>query len=246
MSEDVFPRRNLPNAAEPWGRKHDDVVRAHGRRITNLELSTRGNNRANAGQLGVIGRQLEALALQQDQLSAQQGQLSTQQDQLSDQQTLLQSQVTELNQRSTHSTSPANLQLIRGGSSGQSGPVTRVVSLPAPQGGRRSATIFGSGSVVWTGTSTTFPQIGDTVSVGIEFRQSGSRRWFDLNSASSDSMFTFTGSETFSVAVPVQVPVGGSTWDLRMWVARTSSGGQANAGARLEGMNFTIVYGDKY
>lgn len=239
MSDDVFPRRNLPAASEPWGRKHDDVVRSLGRRVSNLELSAQGNNRANAGQLGVIGRQLETISQQQDQLSAQQ-------DQLTAQQTLLQSQVTELGQRSSHSVEPANLQLIRGGSAGQSGPVTRTVSLPAPQGGGRTATVFGSGTVAWTGSSTSFPQIGDSVSVGIEFRQSGTRKWFDIGNASSNSIFTFTGGETFSIVVPVRVPAGGSSWDLRMWVARTSSGGQANAGARLEGMNFTIVYGDKY
>lgn len=140
MSEDVFPRRNLPNAAEPWGRKHDDVVRAHGRRITNLELSTQGNNRANAGQLGVIGRQLETLSLQQDQLSAQQGQLSTQQDQLSDQQTLLQSQVTELQNRKTVTASPANLS-VSGSATIPPLPVaTRTFTLPAPNV-RRAALI---------------------------------------------------------------------------------------------------------
>ena len=238
MSEDVFPRRNLPAAAEPWGRKLEDVTRSQGRYIANLELSSQGNNRSNAGQLGVIGRQLETLSAQQDQLSNQQDQLSTQQGTLS-------AQVTELNQRFTSATNPANLQLIRGGSAGESGPVTRGISFPAPQGGRRTATVFGSGTVVWTGSSTG-SGIADSVTVGLEFRQSGSRRWFDTEQATSAQFFTFSGSNTFSIVVPVQVPAAGSTWDIRMWVGRTSSGGQANAGARLEGMNFTIVYGDKY
>lgn len=238
MSEDVFPRRNLPSSAEPWGRKHDEVVRAHGRKIENLELSALGSNRATAGQLGQVGRQLEMLSLQQGQLSSQQSTLSTQQ-------TTLSAQVLELGQRFTASTAPANIQLIRGASSGESGPVSRTISLPAPEGGRRTATIFGSGSVVWTGSSTG-SGIADTVQVGLEFRQSGTRRWFDMTQADSSAWFTFSGSRTFSVAIPVNVPADGSTWDIRMWVGKTASGGQANAGARLESMNFTIVYGDKY
>lgn len=69
MSEDVFPRRNLPADAEPWGRKQDDVTRSQGRRITALELASQSNNRSNAGQLGVIGRQLDALEAQQVEIT---------------------------------------------------------------------------------------------------------------------------------------------------------------------------------
>lgn len=239
MSEDVFPRRNLPSAAEPWGRKIDEVVRLQGRGISNLELSTQSNNRANAGQLGVIGRQIEVLSAQQDQLTAQQGTLSTQQ-------VTLTAQVTELNQRSTTSTAPANLQLIRGGSAGESGPVARTVTLPAPQGGRRNAVIYGSGSVAWTGSSTSFPAISDSVTAGVEFRVGGVRKWFGTFQISSDAVFSFQSAPSFSVVIPVQVPAEGESYDLRLWVARTSSGGQSNAGARLEGMTFTIAYGDKY
>lgn len=231
MSEDVFPRRNLPAAAEPWGRKHDEVVRMLVRKYESLRLDAQGNNRAAAGQMGVVGRQIDTLAEQQQVLSDQQIQLNE--------------QVLELNQRSSTSTAPANLQLIHGGSSGESGPVTRQVSLPEPQGGRRTATIFGSGTIAWTG-SNTGSGIADVVTVGLEFRQSGTRRWFSTERVESSSMFTFSGDPTFSVVIPVRVPSGGSTWDIRMWVGRTSSGGQSNAGARLENMNFTIVYGDKY
>lgn len=78
MTLDVFPRRNLPAAAEPWGRKHDEVVRQLVRNFENLKLATHGDNRATAGQMGVVGRQLETLAEQQQELSDQQVQLNTQ------------------------------------------------------------------------------------------------------------------------------------------------------------------------
>lgn len=129
MSDDVFPRRNLPAASEPWGRKHDDVVRSLGRRVSNLELSAQGNNRANAGQLGVIGRQLETIALQQDQLASQQLQLSSQQ-------TLLQSQVTELQNRKTVTASPANLSVSGNATTPPLPVATRTFTLPAPNVGR--------------------------------------------------------------------------------------------------------------
>lgn len=225
MSEDVFPRRNLPAASEPWGRKHDEVVRLQGRRLAALELASQSANRANAGQLGLLGRQVQEIADQQDALAIQ---------------------VSELNQRYSASVTPANLQLIRGSSAGESGPVSRAIDLPGPLAGRRTATIFGSGTVAWTGTITGTGVIADGVTVGMEVRQSGTRRWFDTAAASSASFFTFSTNETFSAVIPVQVPAGGSTWDIRMWVGKTSSGGQTNAGARLENMNFSIVYGDSY
>lgn len=85
MIEDVFPRRNLPAAAEPWGRKHDEVVRQLVRNYENLKLATQGDNRANAGQMGVVGRQIETLSNQQQTLASQQDTLSNQQSELNSQ-----------------------------------------------------------------------------------------------------------------------------------------------------------------
>lgn len=64
----MFPRRNLPSVSEPWGRKIDEVVRSQGRDIENLKLATLSDNRSNAGQLGVVGRQIEAISAQQAQI----------------------------------------------------------------------------------------------------------------------------------------------------------------------------------
>ena len=209
MANDVFPPHNLNPDSVPWGRTIQDRVRSQGYSLDNLIISSAGDNRAIAGQMGALGRQIE-----------------------------------DLTQRRATATFPADLELIKGGTSGEIGPIARTLDLPAPQGGARTATIFGSGSVVWTGTSTG-SGIADSVTTGIEVRQEGTRIWFDMFEASSASMFTFSGSRTFSVVAPVVVPSGGSSWDLRLWVGRTSSGGQANAGARLSAMNFTVVYGDK-
>ena len=209
MANDVFPPHNLNPDSVPWGRDVQDKVRRQGYLLDNLITSSAGDNRAIAGQMGALGRQIE-----------------------------------DLTQRRTTATFPTDLTLIKGGTSGEVGPSTRVLNIEAPQGGSRSATLFGSGSVIWTGTSTG-SGIADSVTAGIEVRQSGTRKWFDMVDASSAAMFTFSGSRTFSVVAPVVVPAGGSTWDLRLWVGRTSSGGQANAGVNLSGMNFTIVYGDK-
>lgn len=212
----IFPPRYLPGLSDKWGRDVETRVNAVDKRLTMIEQNSNNSDRSTSGQLAITARQLNGLVEQVDELSA----------------------------RRTYSTTPADLQLIHGPNAGESGPVSRTVAFPAPTGGTRQAIIFGSGSVAWTGTSTS-GGIGDSVTVGLEFRQSGTRRWYDNTQAGSALMFTFMGSDTFSIATPVVVPSGGSTYDIRMWVGKSSSGGQANAGARLENMNFSIVYGDK-
>lgn len=209
MANDVFPPHNLNPDSVRWARDVQDKVRNTSYSLDNLIVSSAGDNRAIAGQMGALGRQIQ-----------------------------------DLSERRTTATFPGDLELIKGGTSGEVGPIARTLDIPAPEGGSRTATLFGSGSVVWTGVSSG-AGIADSVTSGIEVRQSGGRIWFDMVEASSASMFTFSGSRTFSVVVPVVVPPGGSSWDLRLWVGRTSSGGQANAGVRLSNMNFTIVYGDK-
>lgn len=231
MSAIVFPPRNLGGSADKWGRAVEAQLKVSESAQEGQIQKTDNALRALGGQLAVSATQLEELANQQEILRTQQQDLT--------------STVSDLTARSTHSTSPANLSLIQGSSSGQSGPATRVVSFPGPASGRRNAIIVGSGSVAWTGTSTG-TGIQESVSVGIEFRQGSTRIWYDNASAGSSRMFTFIGSDTFNLVVPVQVPAGGSTFDLRMWVGASSSGGQAQRGARLEGMNFSIIYGDTY
>lgn len=220
---DVFPRRDLPGTSENWGRHVEDRI-VLGER-SEIQLSQKVDNGllANEGQLATISNQLNDIY---------------------DQQVILAGTVTELSNRSTHSDAPSNLQIIHGGTTGSSGPNDRTVSLPAPAGSQRSAMILGSGSVAWTGTATGPLDVGDLVYVGIEFRQDTVRKWYVNTTASSTQRFAWEGSNTFSMVIPVVVPLAGSAFDLRMWVGRTSSGGQANAGARLEGMQFTIIYGD--
>lgn len=224
MAEFVYPARNLPEMAEVWGRAVEarDLVKS--KEITQLAQSLNNSQRATGGQLAVISEQLDAVVLQQAEI------VQT---------------VSELSARSSHSTTPAALTLILGSGAGEVGPSARTATLPPPVGGRRNAIIVGSGSVAWTGT-TTGSGIADSVTVGLEFRQDGSRVWYDNSSASSAQQFAFMGSDTFSLSIPVRVPASGSTFDLRMWVGSTSSGGQVNRGARLENMTFSIIYGDKY
>lgn len=227
----VYPPRNLPGRAEDWGRAVEARDKLAAKELTQAVQRMDNGLRATSGQLAVIAEQINTVTAQQEILSAQQATLST--------------TVSDLQSRSTSSTAPSDLTLIRGASSGESGPATRAVAFPAPVGGRRNAIVVGSGSVAWTGTSTG-TGIGDSVTVGLEFRQAGTRVWYDNTSASSAQMFTFMGSNTFNLVVPLQVPSGGSSYDLRMWVGATSSGGQVNRGARLENMNFSIIYGDTY
>lgn len=203
------------------------------------------SDRRLSNQLGALSRQVADIqrptGTERDQSLLKLQQAVTD---IQGQQATLAAQQADLLARATFSTTPAGLTLIHGGSVGESGPVARTITLPPPVGSARSAVIYGSGSVAWTGTSTTGLQIGDSVTVGIEFRQNANRIWFDNTQASSLQMFTFQAFPTFSVVIPVTVSPSGSVFDLRMWVARTSSGGQAQAGARLEGMSFTISYGD--
>lgn len=62
MITDVFPRRNLPGDAEPWGRELENSARSQSYRLANLREAARGSNRATAGQFGVLGRQIDGVA----------------------------------------------------------------------------------------------------------------------------------------------------------------------------------------
>lgn len=223
MESFAYPQRNLPGRAEDWGRAVEAQQRILSKEVRQVNQAWENSARATGGQLAVISSQIDTVTAQQAELSAT---------------------VEDLSGRSTHSVSPANLQLIQGSAAGESGPVSRSVTLPAPVDRSRNAVVVGGGSVVWTGTSTG-GGIADGVQVGIEFRQDGVRKWFDLANASSASFFTFTGSETFNLVTPLVIPDSGSTFDIRMRVGASSSNGQTNRGARLENMFFTIIYGDK-
>lgn len=223
MESFAYPQRNLPGRAEDWGRAVEAQQRILSKEVRQVSQAWENSARATGGQLAVISTQIDTVTAQQAELSAT---------------------VEDLSGRSTHSVSPANLQLIQGSAAGESGPVSRTVDLLPPTDAARNSILVGSGRVAWTGTSTG-GGIGDSVQVGLEFRQNGTRRWFDMALASSASLFTFSSGETFNLVVPLTVPPTGSSLDIRMWVGATSSNGQTNRGARLENMFFTIIYGDK-
>lgn len=58
---DVFPRHNLNDAAAPWARGLEAAIREVSYRNANAELGMHGGNRATAGQMGAVGRQVEDL-----------------------------------------------------------------------------------------------------------------------------------------------------------------------------------------
>lgn len=58
---DVFPRHNLDEAAVPWARAIETSIRNASYRNLNAQLGMHGDNRATAGQMGVVGRQVEDL-----------------------------------------------------------------------------------------------------------------------------------------------------------------------------------------
>lgn len=58
---DVFPRHNLNNEAVPWARALESDIREVSYRNANADLDVTGTNRSTAGQMGVLGRQVEDL-----------------------------------------------------------------------------------------------------------------------------------------------------------------------------------------
>lgn len=66
----VFPQSNLPGEAVPWGRALQSAVEETGSSVEVLKQDFLSNNRSLAGQLGVVGRQIEELETQQNEISA--------------------------------------------------------------------------------------------------------------------------------------------------------------------------------
>ena len=62
MANDVFPPHNLNPDSVPWGRSIQDRVRSMSYSLDNLIVSSAGDNRAIAGQMGALGRQIEDLS----------------------------------------------------------------------------------------------------------------------------------------------------------------------------------------
>lgn len=79
MANDVFPRRNLPDEAEMWGREHDKRVVAIEDQIIAVKQSLTGQNRNTASSLSVLGNQITAIEQAQADLATQQATLASQQ-----------------------------------------------------------------------------------------------------------------------------------------------------------------------
>lgn len=58
---DVFPRRNLPDDAEPWGREHDNRVLSLENTVDTIKNSLLGQNRNNASSVQVLADQVRDL-----------------------------------------------------------------------------------------------------------------------------------------------------------------------------------------
>lgn len=59
---DVFPRRNLPDEAEPWGREHDKRVLSLESNVESIQRGLQGQNRNTASSLSNLGDQIRDLA----------------------------------------------------------------------------------------------------------------------------------------------------------------------------------------
>ena len=81
IGTDVLPRRDL-GAGDPWGRKMEQIVAQHANILDAYGLAIKGGNRTTAGQLGLIGEQLQELYEQQKDLKTQQDNLDFQQQDL--------------------------------------------------------------------------------------------------------------------------------------------------------------------
>lgn len=159
----------------------------------------------------------------------------------------LQSAVAELQARSSHQTAPNNLTLLYGTGYGQKGPVTQTFSLSAPQNGRRTAILTGSGTWEWAGPAGS-PTNVSGITLRLELWQGTKMIWADVASVSSYPFIpaSFNG-DSFSVVASITVPEGVEpVFELRLYGYRSADGGNATDAGRVAGMSFTIQYGDKY
>lgn len=70
MANDVFPRNNLNADAVPWGRAIEAATVNNKVLLESALAILQGNNRANAGQMGIAGRQIDQLSAQTAELDS--------------------------------------------------------------------------------------------------------------------------------------------------------------------------------
>lgn len=76
---DVFPRRNLPDLAEPWGREVETRIDDTGKRIDAIDQFVKGGNRSAASSLSVLAGQVQDLQVAQAEIRATQALQAAQQ-----------------------------------------------------------------------------------------------------------------------------------------------------------------------
>lgn len=92
---DVFPRRNLPEEAEQWGRAHDDRVVSLEQQVEILGQSLSGQNRNAASSIETLADQVRAVKEAQTAIQAQQASIVATQTFLSTQ-TVFDSRTTQV------------------------------------------------------------------------------------------------------------------------------------------------------
>lgn len=211
----MFPRRNLPSVSEPWGRKIDDVVRAQGREIENLKLATLSDNRSNAGQLGVVGRQIEAISRQQTELS----QRAT--------------VVQELSALTVRSTPAASGGMTSWGTG------TRSFNLPAPGGGARYVDVFVSGDLSSASQNANYlPSVYVTLRRGTTALATES---YQVPHASAPGQFPPSWEGRFRVNGDFSSGTGSTA--MSIVVSVPSTGGNGWMEVTLSGIRATARYG---
>lgn len=157
----------------------------------------------------------------------------------------LQAQQAEMLGRSSHQVSPSAVTLTYGTGYGEKGPSTRSFPFPAPQLGRRAATLIGSGRFEWAGGSSS-AALG--VYLRVELWQGSSMLWADVAFVTNDPFIpaAFNG-DSFSLAASVRVPANDEpSFQLRVYGYRSADGGAATDGGRITNLSFTLQYGDRY
>ena len=212
---DVFPRRNLNPDAEPWGRKVDETIRQLGRSVDSLQMGSLSENRASAGQFGVLGRQIDAIAAQQTELA---------------QRTTIVQPLESLTVRSTPASS---------GGLTTWGTGTRSFSLPAPGGGARYVDVFVSGDLTSaTKNANYLPSVYVTLRVG---SSALATEVYQVPHASAPGQFPPSWQGRFRVNGDFSSGTGNTA--MSIVVSVPSTGGNGWMEVTLSGIRATARYG---
>ena len=138
--KDVFPQPNVDPATMPWARQLTQATRDLGYAVQNLSVGANTENRTNAGQLAIIGRQLDTLATQQESLS---------------------NTVLDLSNRRSYLTNPANLSVSGNATTAPFPTATRNFTLTAPNVQRAA-------SIGFTATMSNTGGVANSVSAFVE------------------------------------------------------------------------------